>query len=219
LSLFLSVTPETLSESEIISIQDAGIQKVMSDPSHVPDTVVIEATPQPTLEGLRSAREEVSGYRFEVHRNGHVELQLPVGRELLAWTTDRTVWGRRGERIEVQTVLASGRIARSVIEMIKRAKRVYALSGLFEPFIVTLALVNASGTLLPGKVFPQEEGAIVEEPGTIWTETVLVVQAPGFPEEVEGVTAKRLCDLLWQAYGRWSCRTIDEQGHLTTEPR
>ncbi len=220
LGLFLSVTPETLSESEMVSIRDASIQKIMGDPSRIRDTVVIEASPQPTLEGLRSVRREVPGYRFEIHRNGHVELQLPCARELLAWTKDTTVWDRGrpgGQRIDVQTVLAGGLIARSVMEMIGRAKRVYDLSGMFEPFIVTLALVNASGTLSPGKVFPQEEGAIVEERGTVWTETNLVVQAPGFPEDVEGVTAKRLCDLLWQAYGRWGCRAIDDQGRLTTE--
>jgi hypothetical protein len=221
LGFFLSVTPETLSASEIVSIRDAHIQKIMSDPSRVRDTLIIEATPQPTLEGLRSARREIQGYRFEIHRNGNIELQLPNARELLAWTTDTIVWDPRGpggRRIEVQTVLAGGLIARSVIETIGRAKRVYDLSGMFEPFVLTLALVNASGTLLPGRIIPGEEGAIVEEPGTLWTETTLLVQIPGLPEEVEGVTAKRLCDLIWQAYGRWGCGYIDDQGLLTTEP-
>lgn len=218
---FLSVTPETLSESEIVSIRDAGIHRIMSDPSRIRDTLVIEATPQPTLEGLRSMRREFPGYGFEIHRNGHIELQLHNAREHLAGTTDTVVWDPRGpggQKIEVRTVLAGGIIARNVIETIGRAKRVYDLSGMFEQFVVTLALVNAGGSLLPGRIIPKEEGAIVEEPGTLWTESVLVVQAPGFPGEAEGVTAKRLCDLFWQAFGRWGCRAIDEQGRLTAEP-
>jgi hypothetical protein len=139
---------------------------------------------------------------------------LPNAHEYVKAVRERFAWGPRGERIDLSTILNGGLLARSVVEIVRRAKRVYELSGLFGPHIVTLALVNAWNTLLPGRITPQHEGPVVDDPGKLFTEATLLVQAPGLPEEVAGLTAKRLCDIFWQAYGKWVCPIIDAQGRL-----
>jgi hypothetical protein len=98
-------------------------------------------------------------------------------------------------------------LARSLVEIVRRAKRVYEPSGQFGPHVVTLAFVNAMNTLLPGRSTPTPEGPVVEDPGRVFKEATLLVQAPGFPEEEAGLTAKRLCDYFWQVYGNGLARS------------
>jgi hypothetical protein len=215
LGILLAVTPDTLGDSEAVSIRDANIQRAMSDPSQIPNTLIESVSPRPSLHGLEGhGRDLPAGYHFEIFRNGHVEMWLLNAHEHVAAVRDRFVWGPRGERIDLSTVLNGDLLARSVVEIVRRAKRVYELSGLFGPHVVTLALVNAMNTLLPGRTTSTPEGTVVEDPGTLWNGATLRVQAPGFPEEAAGLTAKRLCDLFWQAYGKWVCPRIDAQGHL-----
>ncbi len=215
LGILLGVTPETLGGLETVAIRETRIQRIMGDPSQILDTLIDGVMPKPSLNGLEgSGRGLPTGYAFEIFRNGHVEVRLPNAHEYLAATHNRNVWGPRGERIEASTVLDGGKIARSIVEIVGRAKQVYELSGLFGAYVVTVALPHATNTLLPGRIIPQPEGAMVEDPGTMWTGPTLVVQAPGFLEEAAGFTAKRLCDLIWQAYGKWSCPAINDQGRL-----
>ncbi len=216
LGILLAVTPDTLGDSEAVSIQDTNIQRVMRGPSQIPNTLVEDLSPRPSLNGLEGyGRDLRPGYRFEIFRNGHVEVWLPNAHEHIAASPQRFVWGPRpGERIELSTNLNGALLARSVVEIVRRAKQVYELSGLFGPYVVTLALVNAMNTLLPGNTTIHEEGPVVEDPGRLWNEATLLAQAPGFPEEADGLTAKRLCDLFWQAYGKWVCPSIDAQGRL-----
>jgi hypothetical protein len=105
-------------------------------------------------------------------------------------------------------------LAKTVAEIVRRARRIYELAGYFDEYTVTLALCNALGTALLSKenVTFHRGQVIAEDLGTRWEGNLLEIQAPGFPDDPNDVPAKRLCDRLWQAYGRWDCPLFDNEG-------
>ncbi|HET8998137.1 MAG TPA: hypothetical protein VFP86_00670, partial [bacterium] len=214
--VLLAATPQTLSD-DAISIENRDIQGIMRQPSPIRDTIIEGVTPVPSLDGLEGRLQTNPNYRFEIHRNGHMEVYLAHAAEIAA-TTKKPFFdhGPGGKRIEgVHTVLDGAILVRSIVEFVRRARSLHDAALIFEPFILTLVLYNSSLSALPAGAVATEEGSIIRNLGTVRHESHLIIGVPGFPDETPGRPAKLLCDRLWQAYGKWKCTALDDNGNLT----
>ena len=213
--LLLAATPNNLVD-DTISIRNEDVQRVMRESSTTPDTIIEGVAPIPSLDGLEGRLRSNPNYRFEIHRNGHMEVYLGHAAGIAAVTKkpffDAAPGGRRIE--DIFTVLDAGVLVRSVVEFVRRVRKLHEIGEMFEPFTVTLVLYNASRSALPRGAEHTEEGSIIVDPGKIFVDNDLIVSVPGFPDEASLRPSKLLCDRLWQAYGKFECGALDNDGHL-----
>jgi hypothetical protein len=158
--------------------------------------------------GRFGGEQEEETYFFEVHHDGHVEIRFfnPHGliREF-----------RPGQIPAGTLAIIDHFLAKSIVEIVRRARRIFDVSGIYEEYVVSLVLGKSRGTVLirPTVTFYQDK-VVGEDLGVRWEDDVLKIQEPGFTNDPYDVPAKRLCDHLWQTYGRWDCPLFDAEGPI-----
>ncbi len=114
--ILLAATPDALSE-DAVSIHNGDIQRIMRESSPLRETIIEGATPVPSLDGLEGQLQTNPNYRFEIHRNGHMEVYLGHAMAIAAATKkpffDYAPGGRRID--DVQTLLDGEILVRSVV--------------------------------------------------------------------------------------------------------
>lgn len=216
IGILLAATPNGLME-DAVSIHHADTQRIMRESSPTRNTIIEGAPPVPSLDGLEGRLAANPNYRFEIHRNGYMEVYLGYAAAITAATKkpffDNATGGKR--IADIQTLLDGEILVGSVVEFVRRVRKLHEVAAMFEPFTLTLALYNAVHSALPAGAVEVHEGSIVRNPGAVWRESQLAIHVPGFPDEAPGHPAKLLCDRLWQAYGKWNCEALDDEGNLT----